>query len=189
MGDLLKKLKIPKDPESRWNLVLVLSLSVIVVTAICGFVAPAFTSHAQAVMSTQQAASRTRWSVVNKQLSTVESAIKERTLSQSADNVGGTILDAVSQYADKSQVELTGFKIGVSKSVSGMSIVPISIEFLGTFPNVIKMVKLIEARGSEFALGSLDLSSSNIGTDSITGTLLLTGYVKGDSSALAKKGG
>lgn len=96
----------------------------------------------------------------------------------SPETLGADALASVDKFAKKNQIAVQAFRPQRTVTSEGIVRYPYSVVVQGSFPRVLQLVRDLQAPGTLFAVTSVQLTSADGATDSVTATIGLAAFLE-----------
>jgi len=162
--------------ETAWNAVFILSLAAIAIGAWYGFIQPKISSGPISPTNDLSAIQNATRKV--DQLTAADlSKVKGQTWDMTANALGSHTLETIAQLADKSHIQLSGFRLDKPVRMGRLTEVPFLATVQGGFPEVMSVVQSLEDPKSKLMVKLLQISAADAGSDRVSASIGLAGFL------------
>lgn len=104
--------------------------------------------------------------------------VRSKLWNAQADNLGAEAMSVVDQAAKKNQIAVQAFRPQRTVVSDGIERFPYSVVVQGSFPRVLQLVRDLQDPGTLLAVTSVQLSSADGASDSVTATVGLAAFLE-----------
>ncbi len=171
MNDLRDK------PETGWNLLFGLSILAILVTGWFYMFGPSAKTAKEAKDREELSKLAQSSNYAQIDLGQKMESVNSKVWHSDADTLGNETLASLTTLAEKNGLILSGFRTEKPIQVASLQEAPLVVVLDGSFQKVMTFVKGLEGTDSKLAMNLLSVSVSDTGTDHVTATLGLIGFL------------
>jgi Tfp pilus assembly protein PilO len=116
--------------------------------------------------------------IARKEAAAAKTEVDANVWTGSPDEISPTALARLTAIAKRNSVNLTAFRPQRETEAGTLVSLPFQVNLEGTYPNVVKMIREIDAPGTKLAVTLTQINSTNDASGEITATVGMVAYLK-----------
>lgn len=173
------------SPDAGWNLVFLAAIGAAAYGLWYGFMQPLPGGKAGSIQG-ELARINTEARKIDDKADLARSAVAAATWNVDIESLGPTVLERVTDLAQKHHLQLTGFRTDKPNETASIQQAPLVATLEGSYPDVIGLVGDLDAASSKLAVNMLQVTSSDTEGGRVTATIAMLGFVRPPAPTASK---